>query len=309
MVDSRTMRPRGKTSGPAPPLLIGLYSPRPSQGKTTTALALADILKASRGTETRFRPFEEPLKIVAFAVLEHGLGLSEVEVTRALYRNKDQPVPGHNFTGRHLLGTLKAYISRPTLGEDVWISRTTDLAAADLAEGRNVIVDDVGQVNEYEALEALEALMVRITRAGAPEHNPAGPLDHLGFHLHLQNDHGLPALKAKLRMWVKGLSASQELLRSSPSSPTVTRVADDPGPPAPNVSLTVSEVASAITRTLADRPWTPHAAKVLNDTMHRVAAEALAEALLREEVVISRPPSPKPRPAPPTWPQESEGEP
>ena len=309
MTTPRTIGPRGRTAEPAPPLLIGLYSPRPSQGKTTTALALADILKASRGTETAFRPFAEPVKIVASTFLEFGLGLSDVEATRALYREKDKEVPGYKFSGRRLLGVLKAYLSRPTLGEEVWITRAIGLITTDLAVGRNVIVDDVGQVDEYEALEALGALMVRVTRAGAPGDNPASALDHLGFHFHIQNDGGLPALKAKLRVWVKGLSAGSEFLLRSPCTPIIATMPDEPEAPAPNIPLTVSDVAFAITRALADRPWAPHAAKVLNSTMHRVAAEALAEALLREGVVISRPPPPKPGPAPPTWPREGEGEP
>ena len=305
-------RPRQKME-PQPPLLIGLYSPRSGAGKTTAMLALGDILLAGRGTQTSFRPFSEPLKMAASAFLEHGLGLSDVAATLALHRHTDQPIPGFTFTGRQLLWWLETDLGRERIGEGVWVNRTLPFITADLNAGRNVIVDDVLHENEHHALAARGGLLVRLTRPQGRQEDPTGPLDHLAFHLHLQNVGSTTDLKATLRAWVKGLSSgaaegstpSNPFLLRSPASDTVAAMADEPAPPDANVPLTVSEVAFTITRVLADRPWAPRASKVLNTTLHRVAAEALAEALMREGLIISRSPTPGPGQPWPAGPQRN----
>ncbi len=220
---------RGPTPFPLP-VLIGIYSPRPRQGKTAAATGLADILerlepRALSRPLVSMRPFLEPIRHCAAAFLVHGLGLSDVAATRVLYVEAEMPVVGFGFTGRQLLNWMATTVGRKKIAPDVWLRRNIALIRNDLAAGCTVIVDDVEHPEEYIALRQMGALMVRIVRDQDVD-GPKGLLEDKEFDLQLENSGSIPALRLQLSRWVR---------RGMPSGPheaqrTSSGLADSPKP-------------------------------------------------------------------------------
>lgn len=80
-------------------------------------------------------------------------------------------------------------------------------------------------------------------------------------------------------------------------------MADIEGQP-PTVRVTQADLAFTIQRALHKRPWGTRGKKNVDSIIHQVAAEALAEAIMADGLIVSRPAPPAlPRSTGGTWPQ------
>lgn len=73
--------------------------------------------------------------------------------------------------------------ARDNLGINVWL----ETAFPPLGSSKKVVISDIRQPNEYEAVKARGGEVWRITRPGTARRGMDGLLDHLPFDAHLHN--------------------------------------------------------------------------------------------------------------------------
>ena len=152
------------------PLLIGLWSSSPGQGKSTAAYRLQSAIAQVRRQDCQIIPFAQPLKLASAAFLE-ALGLNDTEATRAVFDTKDAVVPGYNFSGRDLLCWLGGDVGRDKIDVDLWVNVGLRKARLAASKGCSVIHDDVRMPNEAAAIKAAGGLMVRVVREKVDVHS------------------------------------------------------------------------------------------------------------------------------------------
>lgn len=148
--------------------IIGLYSPAPQSGKTTTGTYLSD-----KGYVRV--PFAEPLKLMLTPLLEE-LGYSDFDVERILYYDKHERVEPLGVTSRHLQQTLGTEWGRTCVSPDVWLR----VWKRRVRHYNRVVVDDVRFVNEAELIRELGGEVWHVERPGqlrGTDHSSEGSLD------------------------------------------------------------------------------------------------------------------------------------
>jgi hypothetical protein len=122
------------------PRIIGLYSSSPQAGKST----IANLLASHNYTRVSFA---DPLRELVIAFLGN-FGYSEVAARYRVTFNKHLIIPELGVTPRQLLQTLGTEWGRSCVHPDVWTKAWTARTDRLLAEGHNVVCDDVRFPNE-----------------------------------------------------------------------------------------------------------------------------------------------------------------
>jgi hypothetical protein len=135
-------------------MIIG-FAGKKQVGKSTAAGWLVDagFVRTS---------FAEPMKEVA----EHLLmcaGLSNHDV-RFFDRHKEEVMPIVGVTMRHFLQTLGTDWGRQLIHPDLWVLAAAERIDSLLAEGRQVVIEDVRFENEAAFIREHSGLVVHIER-------------------------------------------------------------------------------------------------------------------------------------------------
>lgn len=85
--------------------------------------------------------------------------------------------------------------ARDNLGINVWL----ETAFPPIGSEKKVVISDIRQVNEYEAVKARGGEVWRITRPGTVRRGMDGLLDHLTFDAHLHNIGSLVDLRGMVQ--------------------------------------------------------------------------------------------------------------
>jgi hypothetical protein len=161
-----------------PPVLIGLYSPIPQQGKTTASGFFQEALSGfgRDAVKARVLSFASPLRFATHAFLE-ALGLTDTQATKAVWEEKDKPIAPFNVSPRDLMIHLGTTVGRNICGPDVWVNRGMKDASSYMEKGQSVILDDVRATNEADAILRHGGHLVRLVRCGIDEdaRRPANP--------------------------------------------------------------------------------------------------------------------------------------
>jgi hypothetical protein len=167
--------------------LVGLYSPVMGSGKTSVAEALA-------GHKYRTVKFAGPLKTMLRTLL--ALRGASVPVIDRMIEGDLKEVPTGFLDGRtprHAMQTLGTEWGRECMDENFWVNSAMAQVDTLMAQGTNVVMDDVRFINEAYAIRERGGLLVRIVRPPIPQVNPfihksEMGLDVLEFDLELVND-------------------------------------------------------------------------------------------------------------------------
>jgi len=180
------------------PRLIGLAGPAQA-GKSTAGLSLVRL------GYVRLR-FADPIKAALRAILEAS-GMHPTEVTQRLDGDlKEEPVDVLlGVSARYAMQTLGTEWGRQIIGFDLWTRITMNQAGRIIAEGGNVVIDDVRFWEEAEAIRGNGGMLIEITRPGfsySASHASEGGLSK--FDLSLENDGDEEALGRKLQQVIAG---------------------------------------------------------------------------------------------------------
>lgn len=173
-----------KYSGPQ---IVGLYG-ESRAGKDETAAILIDA-------------FEYEQRAQAAAIREILLGLNPLIVTNdgdIISMQKLFNQCGHNWDNvkAHSRESTDYMIRlgqtcRDVLGINVWLNT----AFPPIESTVKVVISDIRQVNEYEAVKERGGEIWKITRPGTEKRDMDGLLDHLTFDAHIHNDGTLEDLR------------------------------------------------------------------------------------------------------------------
>lgn len=182
------------------PFVVGLYSPRPQSGKSTTARAIAgefvcDTFKISGA-----------MKAMTAALLESS-GIPAADIPRYVDGDlKEDPIPGlvcddgRPLTSRDIQKTLGLEWGRTLFGGKFW----TRPVAAEIATAPQpvAIVDDIRFEEDFDLVQSLGGINVRIDRADGTlaldGHKSEGLLDGHAFDVMLANDGDLATFEARI---------------------------------------------------------------------------------------------------------------
>lgn len=186
------------------PVLIGLYSPIPQQGKTTAASMFREALGGIPPGNVRAKvlSFAAPVRYATHAFLE-AMGLTDHAATKAVWEEKDKTIAPFNVSPRDLMVALGTGVGRQMCGIDVWVNRGMRDAQAAMRAGHSVIFDDVRAPNEAQAILAAGGTLVRLVRCGIEEdtRRPENPdriesmLEGYEFPLVIYNNRDLAHLR------------------------------------------------------------------------------------------------------------------
>lgn len=189
--------------------LIGLYSHKPQQGKSTVAHLMLDewLMRSNRGL---VRSFATPLKLAGAAYLEQ-MGLSDQDATRAVFEDKDKPIPALNgILGRDILCLVGEW-ARDHVGPDIWVNKAMRDADGYLTGGTRIVIDDVRRPNEAQAVLDRGGVLVKVTRnpEGVADDvtttDTEGNLEKMPFAAVIFNSGTLAQLRNKVKIIVRGL--------------------------------------------------------------------------------------------------------
>ncbi len=122
-------------------------------GKSVVAEQLTANLPAGR---VRFSgPLKDMLRV---------LGLNDAEIEGHLKEESSDKLCGQ--TPRHAMVTLGTEWGREMIGEDIWVRAWENSVKAHLANGVDIITEDLRFENEYEAVRRLGGMVIRIERPG-----------------------------------------------------------------------------------------------------------------------------------------------
>lgn len=104
--------------------------------------------------------------------------------------------------------TLGTEWGRNTLGENIWVEIAKSAIQTSLDAGNPVVVDDLRFPNEFEAMKAMGAKLVRVERPGKTitfDHPSEGALEggQFQFHYNVVNDGSLEDLFARIHRIVQ----------------------------------------------------------------------------------------------------------
>jgi len=190
--------------------LIGLYSPQPQSGKSTAAGIFEDHVYIRSS-------FATIIKNMSKVLLNNFVSPSTVNAM--LYGNaKNDIIPGINVTTRHLLQTLGTEWGRDCIDKNVWVEAWRGGVLNTMADGFNVIVDDLRFSNEMDAILHLGGECWWIDRPdvtddnGACLHSSEGTLNsrYGEFTRHITNYGTLDEFKAEIIKAINFMVAENE---------------------------------------------------------------------------------------------------
>ncbi|RXZ35662.1 hypothetical protein EO081_03945 [Sphingomonas desiccabilis] len=161
----------------------------------------SEVAKVLMGRGFEPLKFAGTLKAMTRTFLEHGLGIVDPYLMERMVEGdlKQAPIEGlGEITTRHLMQTLGTEW-RLTVREDLWSRMIQVKAAAMLAKGISVVIDDMRFPVELEAIQAIGGHAIRVVRPGvAPVngHSSEGLLDACEMPTIL-NDSTLEVLRAR----------------------------------------------------------------------------------------------------------------
>lgn len=146
------------------PAIIGIYSPRPASGKSTTAQYLVEhhgykVVK-----------FAGPLKRMVRAFLDEILPTNDPAVIERYVEGdlKESPIPGLNgVTTRRIMQTIGTGWGRDTISKSLWVDAIAEKVRTIVNSGGKVVIDDLRFPNEYDTLRAMGAHLIRVDRPSA----------------------------------------------------------------------------------------------------------------------------------------------
>jgi hypothetical protein len=173
------------------PVVIGLYSSVMQSGKSS----LANYLVEDHG-----------FVVVKFAGILKGmcrhflsmLGFDAETIERMIEGDlKELPVPGFDFTPRHLMITLGSDWGRQAVEDGLWIKLAMAQIKIATDAGKNVVVDDMRFPNEFDELHKIGAILMHVIRPQAPETVSAseGLLNDFEFDAYIVNSGTLEELR------------------------------------------------------------------------------------------------------------------
>ena len=176
---------------------IGLYSPNPQSGKTTTA----NYLKSKYDFNSVI--LAKPLKRMVCVFLEE-LGYDDKTIQRMIYGDlKEVLIPEVKQTPRQLMITLGTEWGRREVGENVWI----DMAIKKLNPKLSYVSDDIRYLNEAEAFRKSDFKIIRVFNPRALKVNSIseGNLESYSFDYLINNDGSFEDLYSKIDKIVEEL--------------------------------------------------------------------------------------------------------
>lgn len=176
------------------PLLIGLYSPCPQSGKTTAARHLVNRYGFAKLS------FAKPIKDAICAMLDNTFAFGETY--------KDVVIPWLGWTPRQLAQSLGTDWGRNMVDSELWIKIAMNRAGRLMADGRNVVIDDLRFGNEWQAIKAAGGVCVYLSRKGHVvnvDHPSEGQLVGYPFDYVLQN---VPDGVANVQAAIDGVMAT-----------------------------------------------------------------------------------------------------
>lgn len=188
------------------PLVLGLYSSVPASGKSSFARALI-----SDGFVRL--PLAQTLKQMGRVVLE-ALGYDKALIDELESVRKDVPLDAlDGVTPRWLYQSLGTDWGRTLIHQELWLRCWLGKAERLLADGVDIVVDDVRFPNEAQMIEEVcGGAMVRIRRPEAEAsagkeclHASEGALDDWDFAAEVLNRGTLEALGDQARQLVRQL--------------------------------------------------------------------------------------------------------
>jgi hypothetical protein len=171
--------------------LIGIYSPYPQSGKST----LADAFLATDPNAVRIK-FADAMRsvIVPFAAPFVDGGEDEIRAWLEDERKDTYLIPRLGVTLRHMLQMLGTEWGRKLIHPNLWVMIVEQRIKQARVDGKRIVVDDLRYENEYNALFALDAFLVRVERPQPPltvHHDSNARLEDYYFDFIVGNLFGL----------------------------------------------------------------------------------------------------------------------
>jgi hypothetical protein len=191
------------------PHLIGLYSPRPRSGKSTTAEILV------RDYNYKIKPLAGPLKRMIERFLFEA-GFTVVEIDEYMTEKKEEMIHGNwdrPLTMRYLLQTLGTEWGREHLGENIWINVWEK--SLDFSNCKGIVADDVRFLNEANAIRERGGEIWCVVRdveslESTLKHASEGGLDKFEFDKYIFNSSTMEHLENSVRCAVSGTGYNNE---------------------------------------------------------------------------------------------------
>jgi hypothetical protein len=183
----------------ATPNLIGLYSPAPQMGKSTTSQFLTEGLGFS------LVKFAGPVKAVT-AVFLTEMGVPEPWLPDFLEGHlKEASLADYGFealTSRKIQQVMGTEAGRKALDANLWTTIAARKVRKILDAGGRVVIDDMRFPNEYDLIKAMggETWCIYNPRVeiAVSDHPSEGLLDNHAFNKALINDATLEALHEQI---------------------------------------------------------------------------------------------------------------
>lgn len=180
------------------PLLIGLTG-KAGAGKD----AVARHLRREHGYI--IMSFADPIRLMLRPLIECVGQGDEWMHDRAL---KEKPIPGLDFSSRHLMQSLGTEWAREHLGENFWV-RLLDFARQNKPH-QHIVITDCRLANEFEYVNRSFGRIWRIERPGLPavrEHVSETEADTLNVDATLLNDGTLEHLAQRVNDQLMDIAA------------------------------------------------------------------------------------------------------
>jgi len=191
------------------PNLIGLYSPRPRSGKTTTANILL------RDYNYKVKPFAEPLKRMIERFLFEA-GYTVVEIDEYMTTKKEEMLRvnwDRPLTMRYLMQTLGTEWGRECLGENIWVNVWKK--SLDFNNCKGIVADDVRFLNEANTIRENGGEVWCVVRdvhtiESTLKHASEGGLDKFEFDKYIFNTSTIEHLETNVRCAMNGTGFNNE---------------------------------------------------------------------------------------------------
>jgi hypothetical protein len=191
------------------PRVFGLYSPVMGSGKSEVAKVLM------RDYGAKLVKFAAPLKDMTRVLLRH-MGVHPSLIERHVegdlkeapiedfmaFRDRGKMLPSEQkpLTARYLMQTLGTEW-RDLVNRELWTKIAYDNVASELAKGHHVVIDDMRFFHEWQMVQAMNGVTIRIFRPlvlKAMDHASEGALDNTKFDWNILNEGTLDDLKASV---------------------------------------------------------------------------------------------------------------
>lgn len=159
---------------------IGIYSPVPQSGKSTTAKYLKYFYRAE------IVPLASPVKGLGIEFLMN-FGYSREEAEDLCFNRKEFIIPQINKSVRYILQTIGTEWGRNCIKQSLWV----DIMLEKIKLKNRAVIDDVRFPNEADAIKSVGGLMWKVIRPSlslCEAHASEGALDSYEFDCVIFND-------------------------------------------------------------------------------------------------------------------------